>query len=915
MLNFIAWRHNFSYDAAKINLNGMEKLGMKGSEWNKWDLHLHSPMTWLANAYGDNCDVEAFVRKIDEHKLSVIGLTNYFYFRQNELETIRNEVDRQGLNVTVLGNVEFRLDQQNKEGTFINVHVLFSDRLSTEKINEILSRLPLKLTDGSGKTIYACESSVRDSGHKVDTIVVDLSHLLAHLSSALRPFLDYVIAVCPNGYGGYRPGATGRSAAIATGIDRQGHIIFGAPPDREFFLTTTRYPGASVKPVFHCSDAHQREHIGRAYTWVKAKPTFEGLRQALLEPEGRLQLSADWPARMIPKVHFSHIEVEGTIFDGQAIRFKKLGLPLNQDMVAIIGGRGTGKSLLLDALRSRFAGAAANGSEKRAVRVERLAIELDKANGEKVLFDACSESYDYLHVSQGEIKTLCQQPGLISDEIKKMLRLAACNISETLRTGLIANLNAYRSFREYYAVQDERRLYINTRQHQAEVIRIAQGKIDTLTSEKNKTLIERFQANSLRASSLTKSLLAGNAFLKEAEAAEANLNARLAEMNAVPADVPPVPPLELSGIQAGVRAYLDALQTQLTQTDEDNLRITGEFREQGIEQDISGVLDKIRGYQRDIQQAQLRDGEIQQRITQYANDVHQRGSLTENFVREVLEQKAAIDACFASLAEKPHLQPDQQALIKEILTDIRIYGQPHFDTTAFYNGILERLNRGRFRTSGEFSGAEKLSQVLGVRTIEDFLALIRGEEIIEIPEEPGRKINLEKFLWKSEYFNSQGPYALLSFLCSPEHISSYLTVRAEFEYKGKTVEKLSAGQRGTFYVCLKLATDAFGSPFVFDQPEDDLDNDFIMRQLVPLFRKIKRYRQVIIVTHNANLVVNCDAEQVVVASNEDEVISYRSGALEYGEHGQDNSMRKAICDVLEGGRHAFEAREQKYGML
>lgn len=87
-----------------------------------------------------------------------------------------------------------------------------------------------------------------------------------------------------------------------------------------------------------------------------------------------------------------------------------------------------------------------------------------------------------------------------------------------------------------------------------------------------------------------------------------------------------------------------------------------------------------------------------------------------------------------------------------------------------------------------------------------------------------------------------------------------------------------------------------------------------MRQLVPLFRKIKKYRQVIIVTHNANLVVNIDAEQVIVASNEDEVISYRSGALEYGEEGHDNSMRKAICNVLKGGRLAFESREQKYGM-
>jgi ABC-type lipoprotein export system ATPase subunit len=909
LLNFIALARNSSYYAININLNEMEFLCMKGSEWNKWDLHLHSPMTWLANMYTGSCDTEAFVRKIGEQQLTLIGLTNYFYFRQNELETIRDEVARQGLSVTVLGNVEFRLDQQNKEGTFINVHVLFSDRLSTERINDTLSRLPLKLTDGSGKAVYACESSVRASGYDVDTIVVDLSQLLGHLSSAMRPFLDYVVAVCPNGYGGYRPGATGRSAAIATEIDRQGNIIFGGLPDREYFLTTSRYPGASVKPVFLCSDAHRIEHIGRAYTWVKAKPTFEGLRQALLEPEGRLQMGDDWPERIIPKVYFSHIEVEGTIFDGQSIKFRKLDIPLNRDMVAIIGGRGTGKSLLLDALRSLFAGTATRGSE------ERLAVVLDKADGEKIRFDARTENYDYLHVSQGEIKTLCQHPGLISDEIKKMLRLADSEVPDELRAGLDDNLNAYRTFREYYSARDEQQHYINTREHQVDVIRIAQGKISTLTSEKNKALIERFQANSLRTTSLTQGLNAGNAFMREAAAAETTLNTLLAGMNSVPSGVVPVPPLDLSEVKAKVTAYMGALQTQLKQTGEDNLRITLEFREQGIEQDISGVLDKIQGYQRDIQQANLRDGEIQQRIKQYTNDVRQREILTEAYVRQLLEQKTAIDSCFAVLAEKPHLVPAQQALIKEILTDIRIYGQPHFDLPAFYNGILDRLNRGRFRTAGEQSGSEKLAQLLGIRSIDDFVALVRGDAIIELPEEPGKKITLEKFFWRSEYFNSQGPYELLRFLYAPEQIRSYLRIRAEFEYKGKTVDKLSAGQRGTFYVCLKLATDAFGSPFVFDQPEDDLDNDFIMHQLVPLFRKIKQYRQVIIVTHNANLVVNCDAEQVIVASNEDEMISYRSGALEHGEHGQENSMRKAICDVLEGGRHAFEAREQKYGML
>jgi hypothetical protein len=63
-----------------------------------------------------------------EKQLSLVAVTNYFYFRQNELETIRGRDCPSGLNITVLGNVEFRLDQQNKAGDFINVHILFSDK-------------------------------------------------------------------------------------------------------------------------------------------------------------------------------------------------------------------------------------------------------------------------------------------------------------------------------------------------------------------------------------------------------------------------------------------------------------------------------------------------------------------------------------------------------------------------------------------------------------------------------------------------------------------------------------------------------------------------------------------------------------------------------------------------------------------
>jgi predicted ATPase len=106
-----------------------------------------------------------------------------------------------------------------------------------------------------------------------------------------------------------------------------------------------------------------------------------------------------------------------------------------------------------------------------------------------------------------------------------------------------------------------------------------------------------------------------------------------------------------------------------------------------------------------------------------------------------------------------------------------------------------------------------------------------------------------------------------------------------------------------------LATDPFLKPFVFDQPEDDLDNDFIMHHLVPVFKKIKKYRQVIIVTHNANLVVNADAEQVITAVNEDKTLNYDSGGIE------NVAIRDQICNILEGGKDAFTKREQKYGFV
>lgn len=896
---------------------------MKGSEWNKWDLHIHSPMTWMASTFKGPEDIPEFVKKLGESGLSLIGLTNYFFLAENEIENIREEIERQELKITVLPNIEFRLAQQNKQGDWINIHCVFSENISTAKINQALSNLTIATKSSSGKPVYCSEESLKESGKGIDEITVNFETLCGHISSHFDLFREAIIAVCPNGYGGYRPNGEGRSKEVATQIDREGHIILDSSEDslpvREFFLMTDRYPRANKKPVFRCSDAHGLDKTGTKFSWVKAKPTFEGLRQTLLEPEARLRLSEDWPQQRISKVHFSRIELEGKIFDGQEIRFKKLSIPLNEDMVAIIGGRGTGKSLILDGLQSRFTPSRPGNLRARPISPQRLSVQLSKTDGEFQEFDGTDNSYSYLHVSQGEIKDLCQEPEKISDEIKKMLRLPPQSFPVSLRNEMEANLSEFRSLFDFFNIKNGEGKSINRPEYHTATIAVIQKHIDTLTSEKNRELIKVFQENGKSLSDISNQHNLLKDFLKKLSIQEKELNDQIDFINAKSSEGFLIPEISFDPQRNVINNKITVAKSEYESKEAINKKIIGEFRQQGIEQDISGLLDKVTEYQQMINRAEIEREESLRKLEIGKKNLENRKVLIDRILLQIRLEKEMVDKAFSALTEaKEHYTADQQSLVEEILQDIGIYGEVIFDPNAFYTGILRCMNGGKFRTSREGeTQTDKLAAFFNVRTVEDYIRLVSNENLIKVPDDKQNttEISLSSLLWRQEYFNSAGPHDLLAHLFSPNKISAYLGVKAQFTYKGKTVEKLSAGQRGTFYVCLKLATDPFGSPFVFDQPEDDLDNDFIMHHLVPLFRKIKQYRQVIIVTHNANLVVNCDAEQVLVASNNEEVITYRCGALETGELAHGNTMRQAICNVLEGGHMAFEQRERKYGLL
>jgi hypothetical protein len=142
--------------------------------------------------------------------------------------------------------------------------------------------------------------------------------------------------------------------------------------------------------------------------------------------------------------------------------------------------------------------------------------------------------------------------------------------------------------------------------------------------------------------------------------------------------------------------------------------------------------------------------------------------------------------------------------------------------------------------------------------------------------------------------------------------TDHISVRYEISYDGVDIRKLSPGTRGIVLLLLYLALDdSDDRPLIIDQPEENLDPKSVFDELVALFIAAKSKRQVIIVTHNANLVINTDADQIIVAeagphpSGGLPPISYVSGGLENA------AIRKAVCGILEGGEAAFRERARR----
>ena len=339
----------------------------KGSEWRKWDLHVHTPASF--NYIGD---WHQFETQLSKAVCDVIGINDYFTVAG--YKKIREAIDNKKLDIgarKILPVVEMRMSDtlQNRNSTknavtHFNFHIIFNDSLNTADIENFIKSLPYK-----GATI----SEDYDDKEELKEIKVSFSETIRKLDEN-RKFKDNFLIWLPyDEYGGIDPINPETDAWIKENFCKKSHIL-GSSNEKQidFFLwksplkqdQTPKYKPedfqkwfGNKKPCIKGSDSHKHDYpIGKLkdsssdpikkFCWIKSDPTFEGLRQIIYEPEDRVRIQGEKPEIKRPYSVIESVRFIDNKNKGQ-FRFDDHWIDLNPQLNSIIGGKSSGKSILL----------------------------------------------------------------------------------------------------------------------------------------------------------------------------------------------------------------------------------------------------------------------------------------------------------------------------------------------------------------------------------------------------------------------------------------------------------------------------------------------------------------------------------------------------------------------------------------
>lgn len=371
-----------------------------------------------------------------------MSITNYSRLRQLKADGRLSAID------LLIPNIEFRIAPPNDRATAVNIHLLVSpDDPNHER--EILNALGRLTWVYNGRNYSCLPDQIISLGRAFDPAVandraalrvgvlqfkVDFTALRERYTSEpwLRENTLIVVSAGEDGLSGFqRDGAWG---GYREEITRFSQLLFsGRPGEREFWLgrrspedleTIKRLGG--FKPCIHGSDAHEIGKLFRPdqdrFCWIKADPTFEGLRQLLYEPADRVYIGPTPPvfhdeARVIRAVRLANSD--GWFDDAE--------IPLNSGLVSVIGQKGSGKSALAEliayAAGSWVTDEPGSFLKRAGAHLRDLSVELQWADGstsQARIGDAQSDENDVRYLSQKFVERLCADDHIGSELVREI---------------------------------------------------------------------------------------------------------------------------------------------------------------------------------------------------------------------------------------------------------------------------------------------------------------------------------------------------------------------------------------------------------------------------------------------------------------------------------------------------------------
>ena len=396
----------------------------RGSEWRKWDLHVHSPGTKLNDQFkhGANGPWDEYCRLLKESDVQVFGITDYFS-ADGYLRTLDEFAKRYPDSEKILfPNIELRTSYTvNKAREEVNVHLIFNPSQPNcgNKIQKFLRQLKTNKTE-SNSDLHITAADLRNTRdfEGATTTREFILEALHNTYGRKANLVDHLLIITAANNDGIRAeSGRKRKGVIADEFDKFSNAFFGNSGNVEYFLRNNRAedPKESTqpKPVLSGSDAHSFDDIkqslgkisstnkGITYepTWIKSDLTFEGLKQVIFEPENRVYIGEEPDIeRRVRENSTKYIaQLNVTCIDDykeqHGIWFKDEQIPLGKELVAIIGNKGSGKSAITDII-----GLLGNSHNQTSNRLDQKSeVLFSFLNKEKFLKKGCADNF------QGEL--------------------------------------------------------------------------------------------------------------------------------------------------------------------------------------------------------------------------------------------------------------------------------------------------------------------------------------------------------------------------------------------------------------------------------------------------------------------------------------------------------------------------------